>query len=141
MKNEKLVIKILRELAHEAALIIIAHGFKRWRACYYRRPCALNFDSFEEAGNNIERLQECLGKEDIDKIFGETEEYLAAKVGPQDWALFKKKAEPADQPVAGIADDLALGLEFLPPLRSFDLWRRRELLNWLSSRAPEIRPM
>jgi len=129
MINEQFAIKILREfavdaaltiIAHEAALTIIADEFNCWRARYYRYPYARDDDSLKEAWKKLDHLDVFVGGGAVNKVLYEAEECYAASVDPEDWALFKKKAEPADQPVAGIADDLdPIALEFLPPARKW----------------------
>ena len=113
MTKEQLGIQILKEYAHEAAETLIADGFNNWRSHYYGYCWYPNDDCFQEAHTRMERLAACLEKEDIDKIFDEAEECYATSVDPQDWALYKNKAKPAGQPVAGIADDPdPLGIPF-----------------------------
>jgi hypothetical protein len=129
MITEQLLTNILQEfagkaaltiIAQEAALTIIADEFNYWRARYYRYPYARDDDSLKEATRKLDHLDYFVGGAAVHKVLYEAEECYAASVDPEDWALFKKKAEPVDQPVAGIADDLdPLALEFLPPARKW----------------------
>jgi hypothetical protein len=95
MKNEHLVMEILREIARNAGQTSIRTNFAYWDSEYHGERFN-GGDGFIEVSYWLDRLKGCLEEEEIKKIFDEAEEDYRVKVDPEVWAKFKNNEQPAE---------------------------------------------